>query len=140
MNKRLVTFWIIFAIFVTSIITVILKPTRLGLDLVGGSRLVLEAQTNDTIGTITKDMMDSLQFAIENRVNAMGVAETLVQQVGERRLLVEIPNISDPKKAREFLGETAQLEFKKQIKAPDGTFVWAPTGLTGDDLKKALLS
>ena len=92
MNKRLVTFWIIFAIFVTSIITVILKPTRLGLDLVGGSRLVLEAQTNDTIGTITKDMMDSLQFAIENRVNAMGVAETLVQQVGERRLLVEIPN------------------------------------------------
>ncbi len=140
MNKRLVTFWIIFAIFVTSIITVIIKPTRLGLDLVGGSRIVLEAQTNDTIGTITKDMMDSLQFAIENRVNAMGVAETLVQQVGERRLLVEIPNISDPKKAREFLGETAQLEFKKQTKSFDGSFQWSPTGLTGDDLKRAILS
>ena len=47
MNKRLVTFWIIFAIFVTSIITVIFKPTKLGLDLVGGSRIVLEAQTKN---------------------------------------------------------------------------------------------
>ena len=101
---------------------------------------MLEAQTTDTIAKITPDMMSSLQFAIENRVNALGVAETVVQQTGEKRLLVEIPNISDPAKAKEFLGETAELEFKKPLDNQYGATGWAPTGLTGKDVKKALIS
>ena len=138
-NKKLM-FWIIIALVIAAALVIAKKPTKLGLDLVGGSRIVLEAQTTDTIAKITPDMMSSLQFAIENRVNALGVAETVVQQAGEKRLLVEIPNISDPAKAKEFLGETAELEFKKALDGKYGATGWVPTGLTGKDVRKALIS
>ncbi len=76
-------------------------------------------------------MMDSLRFAIENRVNKLGVAETVVQQIGERRLLVEIPQISDLTKAKEFLGDTAELQFKKEGKSTSPSVnsqpVWVST-------------
>lgn len=140
MKNKKIMFWVIFAIVVTCAIISIVKPTKLGLDLVGGSRLVIEAQTTDTIAKITPDMMDSLRFAIENRVNKLGVAETVVQQIGDKRLLIEIPNISDLTKAKEFLGETAELEFKKEGKAVNGEPTWITTGLSGKDLSKAILS
>ena len=138
-NKKLM-FWMIILLVIVAVVVIIKKPTKLGLDLVGGSRIVLEAQTTDTIAKITPDMMSRLQFAIENRVNALGVAETVVQQAGEKRLLVEIPNISDPAKAKEFLGETAELEFKKPLDGQYGATGWASTGLTGKDVRKALIS
>lgn len=138
-NKKML-FWIIVGIVLVCTGIIFAKPTKLGLDLVGGSRLVLEAQTTDTIAKITPEMMDSLRFAIENRVNKLGVAETTVQQVGEKRLLVEIPNVSDLSKAKEFLGETAELEFKKAGKAMSGEEEWITTGLSGKDLSRATLS
>lgn len=140
MKNKIIMFWIIVIIAITCLIVVFAKPTKLGLDLVGGSRLVLEAQTTDTIAKITPEMMDSLQYAIENRINALGVSETTVQKIGEKRLLIEIPDVSDPKKAKEFLGETAELEFKKSGgKDINGEQIWVSTGLSGKDLKKALV-
>lgn len=140
MKNKKIMFWAIAAIVLVCAAVIFTKPTKLGLDLVGGSRLVLEAQTTPTVAKITPDMMDSLRFAIENRVNKLGVAETVVQQVGERRLLIEIPQISDLTKAKEFLGETADLEFKKEGTPINGEPVWISTGLSGKDISKALLS
>ena len=138
MKNKIIMFWAIVILTIISAVIIKVKPIPLGLDLVGGSRIVLEAQTTETISTITQDMMDGLKSALENRVNALGVSETSVQQMGERRLLIEIPNISDPKLAREFLGETAELEFKKPILDENGnTTGWEPSGLSGDDLNKA---
>ena len=141
MKNKIILFWAIVFITIASIAVIHFKPISLGLDLVGGSRLVLEAQPSSDVKKITPEVMDSLQFAIENRVNALGVGETVVQKVGDKRLMVEIPNITDTKKAKEFLGETAQLEFKEpgEITA-DGYQDWLPTGLTGKDLKKASVS
>ena len=140
MKNKIITFWIVFVIVLVSVVVLFTKPTKLGLDLVGGSRLVLEAQTTETIAKITPDMMDSLRFAIENRINKMGVAETIVQQTGDKRLLIEIPNISDLEKAKAFLGETAALEFKEPGPIVDGQQTWLATDLTGKDLSKALVS
>ena len=140
MKNKKIMFWVIVIIVIASTITIFTKPTKLGLDLVGGSRLVLEAQTTDTVSKITPDMMDSLRFAIENRVNKMGVNETVVQQTGDKRILIEIPNISDLKKAKEFLGETAELDFKKEGKPINGQPNWISTGLSGKDLSKSALS
>jgi preprotein translocase subunit SecD len=138
MKNKIIMFWAIVVCVIASVTIIATKPAKLGLDLVGGSSLVLEAQTTDTIAKITPEMMSALQFAIENRVNALGVGETVVQRIGERRLLVEIPNISDPQKAKEFIGETAELEFKKQDGADEeGEINWISTGLTGKDLKRA---
>ena len=115
MKNKIILFWAIIAIVIVSVVTIYKKPASLGLDLVGGSRLMLEAQTSEAVKKITPEVMDSLQYAIENRVNAMGVGETVVQKVGENRLLIEIPNISDTEKAKTFLGETAELEFKEPV-------------------------
>src|SRR5574344_140754 len=133
-------FWVIVIIALVSVGVIIKKPTKLGLDLVGGSRLTLEAQATKNIAKITPDVMDRLKFAIESRINKLGVAETVVQQVGEKRLLVEIPNVTDLKQAKAFLGETAQLEFKKPGKGKDGSEIWLDTGLTGRDLSKSTLT
>jgi preprotein translocase subunit SecD len=139
MKKENVIFLFILGLVAASILVIINKPTKFGLDLIGGSRLVLEAQTTADVPEITPDVMDSLQYSIENRVNAMGVSETLVQKVGDKRLLIEIPNISDPQKAKDFLGKTANLEFKKQVKGMNGQEAWVSTGVSGKDLKNAFL-
>ena len=140
MKNKIILFWVIVAIAITSVVVIMKKPTKLGLDLVGGSRLVLEAQTTDTIAKITPDMMESLLFAIENRVNGLGIAETVVQRTGEKRLVVEIPDVSDLNKAKEFIGDTAELEFKREVIKNGVPVGWASTGLTGKDLSKANLS
>ena len=137
MKNRIIMFWAIVAIVIVSISVLISKPTKFGLDLVGGSRLELQAQKTETISTITPDMMDSLTFAIKKRVNAIGVAETHVQRVGQDRLLVEIPNVSDLDQAKKMIGETAELEFKKNVAKAGDAPKWVATGLTGKDLTAA---
>ena len=138
MKNKLTLFWAIVIIVIASIITICSKPTKLGLDLVGGSRLVLEAQPPVNI-QLTPDMMSSLQFAIENRVNKLGVSETVVQRAGEKRLIVEIPDVSDLNQAKAYLGETAELDFRKPV-IKNGETEWVATGLTGKDLTRANLS
>ena len=137
MKNKLILFWVIVALAILSIVIICTKPTKLGLDLVGGSRLVLEAQPLNG-AEVTPDMMSSLQFAIENRVNKLGVAETVVQRAGEKRLVVEIPNISDLNQAKAYLGETAELEFKEPLRDENNQIIgWKSTGLTGKDLQIA---
>ena len=140
MKNKILMFWAIVLIVIVSVAIIFVKPTKLGLDLVGGSRLMLEAETTSSIAKITPEVMGRLQFAIENRINKLGVAETVVQQVGEKRLLIEIPSVTDLKEAKAFLGETAQLEFKKEGKDKTGAPIWVETGLTGQDLQKSILS
>lgn len=140
MKNRVIMFWAIVAMVIISLVLIFTKPTKLGLDLVGGSRLVLEAQTTSSIAKITPDMMDSLLFAIENRVNKLGVAETVVQRSGENRLVVEIPDVSDLEQAKAFIGDTAELEFKAPKGDEEYTTQWVSTGLTGKDLSKSALS
>lgn len=148
MKNKIIMFWVIVAIVIASIFVIYKKPTKLGLDLVGGSRIMLEAKTTDSVTKITPDVMERLQTAIESRVNKMGVSETSVAQVGDKRLLVEIPNVTDLKEAEAFLGKTALLEFKqpkfdankKPMRDEKGMMIWEPTGLTGEDVKDANLS
>ncbi len=137
MKNRMIMFWVIVAIVLTSIYILFNKPTKFGLDLVGGSRLELQAQKTASIANITPDMMDSLVFAIKKRVNKLGVAETHVQKVGQDRLIVEIPNVSDLNQAKKMIGETAELEFKENVAKEGEAPKWVSTGLTGKDLTVA---
>lgn len=137
MKNRIIMFWAIIAIVLVSAAVLHSKPTKFGLDLVGGSRLELQAKKTETIANITPEMMDSLTFAIKKRVNAIGVAETHVQRIGQDRLLVEIPNISDLNQAKKMIGDTAELEFKKNVAKTGDNPKWVSTGLTGKDLTTA---
>ena len=141
MKNKIIMFWVIAAIVIASVIVMFNKEPKFGLDLVGGSRLLLEAETTQDVVKITPDVMERLQTAIESRINKYGVAETTVQIVGDKRLLVEIPHEKDLKKAKEFIGETAQLDFRRPIgMTEDNSTIWEPTGLTGRDLNKATLT
>jgi preprotein translocase subunit SecD len=83
---------------------------RLGLDLVGGVQALLEADLPE--GTaVTADSMSAATNIVENRVNGLGVEEALVQQAGDRRIVVEIPGVKDPEQAISVLKGTGLLEF-----------------------------
>lgn len=88
----------------------------LGLDLQGGSHLVYETNLTDpTTGEkqeISREQMQSLSHTIERRINSSGLGEPIIQILGEDRLLVQLPGIRDPGRAKTLIGETARLEFR----------------------------
>jgi len=84
--------------------------TRLGLDLVGGVSALLEADL--PAGTsVDPEAMRTAVRIVENRVNGLGVTESVVQQAGDRRVVVELPGETDPEKALSILKQTGLLEF-----------------------------
>ncbi len=85
-------------------------PIRQGLDLQGGLQVLLEADLPPE-EEITSEQMDTARQIIDQRVNALGVAEPLVQLEGDRRILVELPGIDNPEEAFQLIQETALLEF-----------------------------
>lgn len=87
---------------------------RLGLDLQGGSHLVYEAIDRETGLPIVPEpsQMEALQRSISNRVNASGIGEPNIQILGDSRLLVQLPGVRDPARAKSLIGQTAQLVFK----------------------------
>jgi len=111
---------------------------KLGLDLRGGSQLLLQAlPAPPLVPEITPEIMQSVQTVIDNRINSLGVSETLVQRTGKDRLIVELPGIKDPQQAKDRIGTTALLEFKELAINADGKTYWKDTGLTGADFKHA---
>jgi preprotein translocase subunit SecD len=84
--------------------------THLGLDLVGGVQALLEADVPSTTAIDPKDMSVA-KTIVENRVNALGVSEPVVQQAGTRRILVELPGETDPETALAVIKQTGLLEF-----------------------------
>jgi SecD/SecF fusion protein len=88
------------------------KVINLGLDLQGGMMLVLELDKSALTKDAQKDALDRAYTIIENRINALGVAEPDIKKMGDDRLSVELPGLSDSRVAREVIGSTAQLEFK----------------------------
>src|SRR3989338_53202 len=80
-------------------------PFSLGLDLLGGTHLVYQADlTNIAAGQSTGDAMNGVRDVIERRVNFFGVAEPLVQVEGTDRLVVELAGVKD-------VGQAIQLKI-----------------------------
>lgn len=98
--------------------------TRQGLDLVGGIQALLEADLPpDT--PIDAEKMRTAVTIVENRVNGLGLNEAVVQQAGDRRIVVEIPGEVDPDQALATIKQTGLLEFVDMgtNPLPDGTRV-----------------
>ena len=88
--------------------------TRLGLDLQGGIRVTLKAQAQAG-STVTDDQLNTARNIIERRVSGIGVSEpqvrTEVSGTGERRIVVEVPGVSNEDQVRQLVGSTGQLQF-----------------------------
>jgi SecD/SecF fusion protein len=89
---------------------VLTRPVRLGLDLRGGTQVVLEAQDTAT-RKANADATDRALEVIRRRVDQLGVSEPSLQRAGERRIIVELPGVADPEEALAVIGRTAQLTF-----------------------------
>lgn len=126
--------------------------TRLGLDLSGGSRVVLSA---DMSGIAERERGDALQSArevIDRRINFFGVSEPTVQTArsgGDWRIIVEMPGVTNSSEAIATIGQTARLEFREFKEVPDATRsaltiptleTTASVGISGSDLKKATVT
>lgn len=87
------------------------QPVRLGLDLKGGTQIVLEAQDTARVA-VDGDVASRTLEVLRRRVDALGVAEPTLQRSGARRIIVELPGVEDPDEAVEVIGRTAQLAFR----------------------------
>ena len=124
--KLLICLGAIVAVFVI-FIRPLAHSIRQGLDLQGGTHVVLQAEDTD-IAKVDEDAMQRVVSIMEKRINELGLTEPIIQREGERRVIIELPGIKDPDKAIETIGKTAMLEFKDDS---------GNTLLTGTDLKDA---
>lgn len=123
-----------------------------GLDLQGGTHLVLEADMSNLNPADIPDALSSSKEIISRRVDLYGVSEPSIQTSTHNdsyRIIVELPGIQDVSTAINLIGQTAQLDFREDA-AEDSNevnyaspsafariFDFTSTNLTGKDLKKA---
>jgi protein-export membrane protein SecD len=102
---------------------------RLGLDLQGGLQVLLAADV-PADQPVESGSMETARRIVENRVNALGLTEPVVQAQGERRIIVELPGIENPEQAVDTIKGTALLEFIDAGYTPlqDGTIVTTTLG------------
>lgn len=136
MNRRTFTGAIIVAAIVASILYLwqpwsTTPPIKLGLDLQGGLRVVLQAN----VANPSSQDLAAARNVIENRVNQFGVSEPLIQTSGKNRIVVELPGLTakDQKRALSLIGEQAKLYF--QLVKPSAQNL-PDSQLTLNDLEK----
>jgi len=110
-----------------------------GLDLQGGTHLVYELDTTKVDAKDLTTATQSVVNVIDRRINALGVAEPMIQpaKIGDKQtVIVELPGVSDVNEAINLIGKTAQLKFK-ELGTTDGNQDFQDTALTGAQLRRA---
>ncbi|MBI4571322.1 MAG: hypothetical protein HY723_05175, partial [Chloroflexi bacterium] len=108
--------------------TVERRAMSLGLDLRGGTRLVLEPEPGFQVENLD-DALDGAVRIIERRVNEFGVAESEVNILSGSRVSVQLPGI-DPEEAISKIGRTALLQFCEPVTDAAGQVATLPSGAT----------
>jgi SecD/SecF fusion protein len=139
-----------FGVLAASAFLLLTSQPRLGLDLRGGTQIVLETKDSPTAKADGEATDRSLEV-LRRRVDELGVAEPVLARSGERRILVELPGVQDPAQALEVLGRTAQLtvhpvvgagaeaaEDQIALASPEGVpLLLGPAVMTGEGIKGA---
>jgi SecD/SecF fusion protein len=137
---------LVLAIVAGAAFLIVNRPARLGLDLQGGTQIVLEAR--DAPGRkVDSDTLNRTLEVLRRRVDQLGVAEPSLQRSGDRRIIVELPGVADPEEAVAVIGKTAALTFHPVVAAgagertlPDETGIdtgLGPAAVTGNDVSTA---
>jgi preprotein translocase subunit SecD len=154
--------WLVFAVFVLSVFVDIPKhqfsfpfpqscpgvclnlgpiqvnqeiKTHLGLDLQGGTQLLLQMNTAEIpAGQSISDYNDRARRVIDRRINGLGVSEPVIQAVGNDKILLQLPGIDDLQKANDLATQQAKLEIKVPDKDNPGQFKSLTPPLTGEHL------
>jgi preprotein translocase subunit SecD len=85
----------------------------------GGGLDVQLALTKREEQRIRESALDQSLETIRNRIDQFGVTEPIIQREGSQDILIQLPGIQDPQRAKELIGRTAVLEFKLIANVPD---------------------
>src|SRR5262245_18615614 len=111
--------------------SVLEKSMKLGLDLQGGMHVVLELDRGSVREADARDAQDRVMEILSTRVDQFGVTEPTLTRQGTDRIMVQLPGVEDPERAKGLLGDVAQLEFRfardpqeivKAVQAIDAVF------------------
>jgi preprotein translocase subunit SecD len=111
--------------------------THLGLDLQGGTQLVLRLQFEKLppgLNATQTELQNQAINVIDRRINAVGVSEPVIQGLDTDKILLELPGVTDIQQANDFATKQAFLEIKVPNKDKPGEFVSLQPPLTGADL------
>ncbi|MBB6173529.1 SecD/SecF fusion protein [Nocardiopsis mwathae] len=86
-------------------------PPKLGLDLSGGTQIVLQTEDGADGTPADADNTDKVIEVLRQRIDSLGVSEATMSRSGSDRIIVELPGVQDPTEAADILGQTAQLTF-----------------------------
>ncbi|TXL62909.1 protein translocase subunit SecD [Aeromicrobium terrae] len=106
-----------FAVVAAALALALTSSAKLGLDLKGGTQIVLETKDSDRV-TADAESTDRALEVLRGRVDALGVAEPTLARSGEKRIIVELPGLQDPREAAKVIGRTAQLTFHEVLRIP----------------------
>ncbi|MET0448328.1 MAG: protein translocase subunit SecD, partial [Aeromicrobium sp.] len=106
-----------FAVVAVSLLLALTSSANLGLDLKGGTQIVLETKDSERVKA-DAESTDRALSVIRGRVDALGVAEPTLARSGSNRIIVELPGVQDPREAAEVIGQTAQLSFHEVRSIP----------------------
>lgn len=112
--------------------------THLGLDLQGGTQLVLQLRPDRLPSPPTipiTELNTQARGVIDRRINALGVSEPVIQAVGDDKILLELPGVSDLAQAKEIATRQAFLEIKVPDPNKPGQYKSLEPPLTGANLK-----
>jgi preprotein translocase subunit SecD len=122
MEKQRGLLALIFVLAIGAVVVLASLGLQLGLDLKGGAQLTIQVQPTKEVTQINSEDLNAVKTVIENRINALGVAEPVIQTVGNDKVLVQLPGVTDSEQAERVLGGTAQLEFRQQKSGTEGQF------------------
>lgn len=108
-KRSLLSLLVVLGLTALSIVAIVLKPTVLGLDLQGGTEVILQAEDTAN-GTVTPDALKRAVNIINNRVNRLGVAEPEVQVQGSDKIRVALPGVEDEALVNDLV-KAAQLKL-----------------------------
>jgi SecD/SecF fusion protein len=95
------------------------QAIRRGLDLKGGMYLVLEVNQDGMNASEAEDALLRVKEILYNRIDKFGVSEPEITTFGSSRIVVKLPGLQDPERAKNLIGQTAKLEFRMVRPADD---------------------
>ncbi len=117
-RRNLIILGLVLALIVGSVLAIFNKPTRLGIDIQGGTELVYEARPTPQNPNIEADDIDRAIDNIRDRVDALGVSEPEISRVGEQQISVGLPDVQNAQDAIDQVGKTSRLfyyDFERNV-------------------------
>ena len=115
--------------------------THLGLDLQGGTQLLLQMKLDEIpAGQSVADYNDRARRVIDRRINGLGVSEPVIQAVGDDKILLQLPGIDDIQQANDIATRQAKLEIKVPDPATPGQYKSLTPPLTGEHLNPTFVT